>query len=201
MGKPGDLTGIELNSYDEATPRKKGKNMDFVEALKTWASMPVKKMIVTFFLVLVVGAGYMYDKVGNKIKWESPLEVTRPFLLNELKETPFDYVGIFEYQYRVPFEVTEIQKACSTSMEICYRSKNYYLHQDLYRAKYHMQNLCEIHRFPDGDNRYDMKVLGTCPIIVDKQLKGYVMVTSMLNADGKDMLKFLRSTADKIAAK
>lgn len=175
--------------------------MDVVEGLRVWTVLSYKKMIVTSMLILAVGSGYIYINHSTSIEWSPPLSVDKQFLVSELTDTPFDYIGVFEYRYVIPFEVIEIQKACVNNTTICYRSKNYYLHQDLYRVKYHMQNLCEIHRFPNGDALFDMKVMGTCPIIVDSKLKGYLMVTSSLNTDSNDMMRYMRETANKIAVK
>lgn len=175
--------------------------MSFVEVLQAWASLSLRKMVITAIVILVGGAGYIYDRHGDKIQWLTPLQVNATFLKKQLATTSFDYVGVFKYEYRVPYGVSEMSKACSSSMEICYKTKEYFLHKDLSRIAYHMQNQCEVKQYPSGDEVYGMKVIGSCPIIVDKTLKGYVMGTAMLNADQEDMEKFLRKTAEIIADK
>lgn len=175
--------------------------MDFVELLKAWTSMSLRKMMVTGFLVLSVGAGFMYDKIDGRLIWVTQIETSNDFLKQELKKTPFDYVGVFRYDHELPFQVTEINMACTANNEICYQSKGYFLHEDLSRVTYHMQNLCELKYFPQGDSIYDMKVMATCPIIIDKRLMGYILAASMLNADSDDLTNFLRQTATKITNK
>lgn len=173
--------------------------MDIVETLRVWATMSVKKMIVTGFFVLALGAVVLYDTVGDRVTWESRMTVSSLMLEDELKITPFEYLGVYQYGFLIPFTVKEVNKACASDLEMCYMSKDYFLHQDLIRTKYHMQNLCEVYGYPKGDPKFNMKVIGTCPVIIDKQLKGYVMTTATLNADHDDMVRFLRKVANKVA--
>lgn len=173
--------------------------MDFAEVLKTWSTMSVRKMLITGVFVIVVGVGFLFDRMSTRIEWVTEITPNSEFLNSHLKSSQFEYVGVFEYNYTVPFTVKEIQKACINNTEICYKSKDYFMYQDLSRTKFHMQNLCEVYRFPEGDPTYKMKVIGTCPIIINNRLKGYVLAASMLNADRDDMIMFLRTATDKIA--
>lgn len=176
--------------------------MELNETFKTWASMPIKKMVVTVLLVVVVGAGYMFDTYGDRIKWTAPIDVTPVYLKQEISGSPFDYIGVFEYDFTIPGAVSEKAKACQNSnYDICYRSKEYFVYQDLYRFKMHMQNLCEVKRYKEGDTRFAMKVIGSCPIVYNNELRGYVMVTSILNADSTTVIEFLRKTAIDISNK
>ena len=167
-----------------------------------WWKGQTFRLVLSVLLVVAVVAGFVYDKLRHRVVWVTPLTVSAAYLQGKMNNTASDYLGVFEYTFKIPAEVREVTNTCrSNTMDICYRSKDYYLYQDTSRVRYHLQNLCEFTTHEVKD-QYSMKVSATCPIIDHGQiLRGYVLYASMLNVNQKDVIVQLRNIAQDIGSK
>lgn len=166
-----------------------------------WWQTPSTRLVLSVLLVVAVVAVFTYDKLRHRVVWVTPLDVSAAYLQGRMNNTASDYLGVFEYTTKIPAEVREVTNTCrSKTMDICYRSKDYYLYQDTSRVRFHLQNLCEYTAFEVKD-QFSMKVMASCPIIDHNQLlRGYVLYASMLNVNQSDVIVQLRFIANEIGS-
>ena len=166
-----------------------------------WWKTKTTKMVLSVLLVVAVVAGFTYAKLRHRVVWITPLNVSASYLQGKMNNTASDYLGVFEYTIKIPAEVREVTNTCrSKTMDICYRSKDYYLYQDTSRVRFHLQNRCE-YTAHDVRDEYFMKITATCPIVDHNQLlRGYILYASMLNVNQTDVIVQLRSIASEIGS-
>lgn len=167
---------------------------------KSWVS-PMARLVLCVILVVAVVSSFVYDKLKHRIIWVSPVRVSAAYLQGKMTNTASDYLGVFEYTDKIPVEVREVANTCrSSTLDLCYRAKDYYLYQDLSRVRYHIQNLCE-YTVNNDVSKAPMKVTASCPIVDSNQLlRGYVLYTSMLNVSETDVIIQLRTIANDIGS-
>lgn len=126
--------------------------------------------------------------------------VNNPGVLEEaLQNTNYNSISTYRYNFTIPFSVKSVAqvcrgKGCSKQVD------NYFMHQNLERLSYHMQNACQLNDF-SSMNRLGFNMVVTCPIVKSQQLVGFVMISTYNKADTKELHNFSRNLADKIAAK
>ncbi len=87
------------------------------DTVQAWANMSLPRMLVTLVVLMAIGAGFVYDKFGKYIQWVTPLDTSIQLLQKHVNETPYDYIGVFEYKYATTDNVQEISKACAPNYD------------------------------------------------------------------------------------